>query len=176
MNGANLHLILNHLPVIGEPFCVLLLVAGIVKKSAEIKKLSLLGFVVVALTAIPVYLTGEPAEEVVEHLPGVVQSLIESHEEAALFALIAAEALGAAALAGLLLFRGARTPPAWFVGLILIVALTVSGIFAWTATLGGQVRHTEIRSQGMPQSEREQGSEESEREGKGGRRNSNRED
>lgn len=162
MNNAYLHLILNHLPVIGVPFCVLLLVAGIVRKSDEIKKLSLWGFIVVALTAIPVYLTGEPAEEIVEHLPGTVHSMIESHEEAALFAFIAAEALGAAALAGLLFFRGARTPSAWFVGLILLASLTAGGLLGWTANLGGRIRHSEIRSQGLQQGEPEQGSEESE--------------
>jgi hypothetical protein len=50
-------------------------------KSEELKKMSLWVFVLVALVALPVYLTGEPAEEVVEHLPGVAESFIESYEE-----------------------------------------------------------------------------------------------
>jgi hypothetical protein len=52
-----------------------------VRKSEEIKKMCLWVFVLGAVVALPVYLTGEPAEEVVEHLPGVAESFIESHEE-----------------------------------------------------------------------------------------------
>jgi hypothetical protein len=38
------------------------------------------GFVLTALLALPVYFTGEPAEKVVERLPGVTEPLIEEHE------------------------------------------------------------------------------------------------
>jgi hypothetical protein len=51
-------------------------------------------FVFTALLALPVYFIGEPAEEVVEHLPGVAKSLIEKHENAALFALLMAGGAG----------------------------------------------------------------------------------
>ena len=59
------------------------------KKSEELKRLSCYVFVLMALLTIPVYLTGEGAEEIVEHLPGVPHELIEEHEESALGSLIA---------------------------------------------------------------------------------------
>lgn len=57
---------------------------------------------VTAAAAVPTYLTGEPAEEAVEHLPGVVKDLIEIHEERALIALIVATFGGILGLASLL--------------------------------------------------------------------------
>jgi hypothetical protein len=44
------------------------------------------------LIALPVYFTGEPADELVENLPGVAESLIDKHKYAALFALLMAGA------------------------------------------------------------------------------------
>src|SRR5215470_15297757 len=86
MNWAHVHLMLTHLQVIGTIFGVLLLLLALLKKSEELKRVSLGIFVLTALLALPVYLTGEPAEKVAEHLPGVTEPLIERHENAALFA------------------------------------------------------------------------------------------
>ena len=58
--------------------------------------------------------------------------------------------LGMAALAGLLLFRGGERVPTWFGSLMLAASLMVSGLMAWTANVGGQIRHTEIRSNASP--------------------------
>lgn len=99
MNPAHLHIILNHIPVIGVPFGAVLLMYGYVRRSTEIKRASLLVFVFMALITIPTFLSGKAAEDMVEHLPGVTESTIESHEEAATIALIATAMLGVLALA-----------------------------------------------------------------------------
>jgi phosphatidylglycerophosphate synthase len=49
------------------------------------------------------------------------------------------------ALIGLLMLRHGKAVPVWFAGLMVIASLTVSGLMAWTANIGGQIRHTEIR-------------------------------
>jgi hypothetical protein len=88
MNWAHVHLLLNHVPVIGVAFGFFLLLLGVVRKSDELKRASLVVFVVVGALAVPTYLTGEPAEKIVRDLPGVSRALIEQHEDAAMFALI----------------------------------------------------------------------------------------
>lgn len=103
MNPAHLHIILNHVPVIGMPFAAGLLAYGLLRKSEEVKKASLLAFVAIAVLTIPTFLAGKAAEDVVEHLPGVSEQLIENHEGAALIGLIATLMFGAISLAGLLL-------------------------------------------------------------------------
>jgi hypothetical protein len=146
MNWAHVHLLLSHLPVIGTIFGVLLLLLALVRKSEELKRVSLGVFVFTALLALPVYFTGEPAEKVVEHLPGVAESLIDRHKDAALFALLMAGSAGIVALISLILFRRAEKLPGWVIGVALVLSLATGGLMGWTANLGGQIRHTEIRS------------------------------
>jgi hypothetical protein len=150
MNLTHLHLALNHVPVLGTAFALALLVFGIWRKSNELKKTALCAFVVIALMAVPAYLTGEPAEDGVEGLPGVSEAIIEQHEEAAGVAFASIGALGVIALLGLLALRHGKAVPAWFAGFMVIVSLTVSALMAWTANIGGQIRHTEIRVGAAP--------------------------
>ena len=46
MNWTHLHLALNHVPVLGSLFVALLLIAGIARKSEELKRMSLWWFVI----------------------------------------------------------------------------------------------------------------------------------
>jgi uncharacterized membrane protein len=146
MDAAHWHLMLNHFPVIGTVFALLLLAVGLVTASPTIRRLSLGAVVFVALVALPAYLTGEPAESAVEGLPGVSETLIERHESVATRSFVAIELAGLVALAGLALSARSRRVPTWVVtGVLLLTSLT-AGLMAWTANLGGQIRHTEIRS------------------------------
>ena len=97
-----------------------------------------------ALLAIPAYVTGEPAEEIAEKLPGVSEQVIDPHEDAAKLALGATLAVGAVALAGLVAFRARALPLAFSLGL-LALAVVAAGTLGWTANLGGRIRHPEIR-------------------------------
>ena len=145
MSWVHLHLLLNHVPLLGAAFATVLLAFAMLKGSDELKKVSLGAFVIAALIAIPVYLTGEPAEEVVEKLPGVSEAIIGRHEDAAFVALIIILVLGAVALAGLGIFRRNRRIPLWFCSVALLLSLVAGGVMGWTANLGGQVRHSEVR-------------------------------
>ena len=147
MNWAHVHLFLNHIPVLGTVFGALLLVFGLVRKSEEIKRVSLGVFVIIAVLTAPVYFTGEPAEEIVEHLQGVSEPIIEEHEELALVSFIAVGILGVIALITLWRYRHADGIPKGFVTGVLILSIVVWGLMTWTANLGGKIRHSEIRSE-----------------------------
>jgi hypothetical protein len=135
--------------------CVLLLLVAFIRKSEELKKVTLGLFVLIALVTVPVYLTGEPAEEMVENISGVSEGMIERHEDSALFSLIAVEVAGIIALAGLLLFvRNKRLGNLLAIATLALLLVT-GGLMAWTANLGGQIRHTEISSGVGSQSETE---------------------
>ncbi|MFB3886882.1 MAG: hypothetical protein ACE144_16785 [Thermodesulfobacteriota bacterium] len=147
MNWAHVHIALNHVPVMGVIFGFLLLAYAMLKKSMELVKVSFAVFVIVTVMTIPVFLTGHGAEEIVENLPGVTESIIEPHEEAGLLSLVGVAVLGVIGLGGLSMFRGSKTIPMWLVTISLIFSLAVGGWVARTANLGGQIRHTEIRSE-----------------------------
>ena len=146
MNAAHLHLILNHIPVVGLGVVILLLLYAMARKNDELKKVTLAAFVLIALVTIAAYLTGERTEEIVVHLPGVSQAIIDQHQDAATASLVAIELLGAVSLAGLIFYRRSKVLPKWFAAVSLVVSLAAAGLMAWTANLGGEIRHTEIRA------------------------------
>ena len=143
MSSVHLHLMLNHVPVIGAMLAILLLALAVARRSSELGKASLGLFALLGAVSIVVFLTGEPAEELVETLPGFSEAITERHEEAALVATIAMAALGALALGALVAFR--RALPRWVAVGGLVLALCAGGLMGYTAYLGGQVRHTEVR-------------------------------
>jgi hypothetical protein len=142
MNAAWAHLVLNHVPILGASFALPLLAVGIFRRNETLLRAGWVALVVVALVAGPVYLAGEGAEEIVEHLPGVSHDAIEAHEEIALFALIGAVTLGVVSLAALFLSRRGPAPAGIRIG-SLVLALVVAGIMTLTADKGGRIRHPE---------------------------------
>ena len=153
MNPTHIHLLLNHFPIIGTLIGGMIFIVGWLKKSQHLTRAGAVVLVIMALVAIPVYLTGEPAEESVEKLAGVSEQLIEAHEDAAGIAL---SIMMVTAIASLLYLIGSWMNRNWagkLSWLVSIMALISFASMARTGYLGGQIRHTEIRS-GMVQGER----------------------
>lgn len=139
MNAASLHLLVNHIPVLGMPLAFLLLSAAVASKRQEYQHLALLLLIGLSIITPIVYFSGEPAEEVVEGLAGVSEAMIEPHEEAAELAFLGTELLGVVTVWTLIRNRrGTRVD----VGLLVATA-AVSVLLAWTAHQGGQIRHPE---------------------------------
>lgn len=144
-NIAHFHLMVTHLPVFGFLLGTLALIVARVWNSRDAARLSMLIIVFSALTAIPVYVTGEPAEDIVEGLPSVEHRFIEEHEDAALWALILMELAGVLALAGLFTSRGHGHPHNGLLIATIVISLVAFGAVARTAKLGGKIHHPEAR-------------------------------
>ena len=145
MNAIHVHLFLNHVPVIGAAIGVALLIAASARRSDELGRAGLALFVVLASVSAVVFLTGEPAEELVEQLPGFSEALTHQHEEAAEAALFAMVAIGVFSALGLVVFRK-RPLARWVMPAALALSLVAAGLMGYAANLGGMIRHTEIRS------------------------------
>lgn len=145
MNTAHLHLLLNHFPVIGVLIALAILAAGWAWRNDVLVRTGLWLFAALAAVALIVFLTGEPAEDLVKNTPGFSDTLAERHEDAALAALIALGVFGIGALGVLFRFRRRRIPRGVSAAALLL-ALVPTALMGWTANLGGQIRHTEIRA------------------------------
>ncbi len=150
MNWPHVHLMINHIPVIGVPGAILLLVYSLVRRSEEVKMVSFGLFVLIALMTLAVYFTGGAAAKAVENLPGVTEASIGRHEEMADVALVLIEVLGVVALAGLFLQRRLGHIPKLAVTLLLVLSLISAAVAGLTANLGGEIRHPEIRNDVVP--------------------------
>ena len=146
MNWAHVHLIINHIPVIGIGLLILLFIVAMVRKNKGLITVALAFIILISLATIPVYLTGEPAEEVVEDMPGISEELIKEHEEQAEIAFILVEVAGALALITLITRRYSDKLGQKLVMLTLLVLIVSGGLIGWTANLGGKIHHEEIRS------------------------------
>lgn len=146
MNWAHVHLIINHIPVIGIGLLILLFIVAMVRKNKGLITVALAFIILISLATIPVYLTGEPAEEVVEDMPGISEELIKEHEEQAEIAFIFVEVAGGLALITLIARRYSDKLGQRLVILTLLVLIVSGGLIGWTANLGGKIHHEEIRS------------------------------
>jgi uncharacterized membrane protein len=145
MSLTHLHLLLNHFPVIGALIGIALLALALARKSSELSKVSLGLFAALGIVTLIVFFTGEPAEERIKKLPDFSESITEKHEEFALLATIVFSAMGAMAIAVLALFKGKQLPRSLTL-IAFVLSIVGGGMMGYTAMLGGQVRHTEIRS------------------------------
>lgn len=144
MPQTQIHLLLNHVPIIGSLIASAILAWGMLRKNEEVMRVSFCLLIVSAIVALPVYFSGEGAEEAVEHLPGVVERLIEDHEKFAKGAFVLMNTLGLSAVVGLVLSLR-KALPHWYVICVLLLSLVNDAIMAQTAHLGGLIRHSEIR-------------------------------
>lgn len=149
IDAAHLHLMLNHLPVIGAPLLLLLLTLALLRHSGELTLVALGLIVGLAAATGLVYFTGEPAEELVEHAPWFQEALTEVHEEQATIGLVAALATGLLAAAALAL-RTRTWAARWLPRAVWAALAATTLLLGWTAWSGGQIRHDEVRAAAAP--------------------------
>ena len=145
INQAHIHLIVNHVPIMGSLFAAVLLGAGILRQNTVLTQAGLVAVLLAGLLCLPAQLTGEGAAAIVQNMPRVSRALIQNHAAAAELGFWVLEGAAALALFSLLLLKSA-SPKARLLSLLTLLVAAVSfGLLARAGNLGGQIRHTEIR-------------------------------
>ena len=148
MNFVQLHLLLNHFPIIGTLIGLGLLLISLVGKNEDLRRASLIIFLAMALLALPTFFSGPGAQGAIKKLPGVSEALIERHQGAAMLALLFMELTGALSLAAL--WRSQKIPrPArwnWNMSVVLLFSIVTVGLMTRVGNTGGDIRHPEIAS------------------------------
>jgi uncharacterized membrane protein len=144
MNMAHAHLLINHFPVVGSVLGLGALAVGTLLRRESWRSAALVLFAVVALTAVPSFLTGEPAEEVLLHRGGLLEESVERHEEAAEAGLAAAVALGILSVGALAWWNRKKTFPVGLAAAVWAAALTAAVLLGRAANYGGHIQHPEL--------------------------------
>jgi uncharacterized membrane protein len=156
---VHLHLLINHIPVIGSIASVLLLIYAFLRNNSELKRVALLAFVLTAISAYATDSTGDGAERVAKHIPGISRQAIETHSDAGDTAMDVSIVAGVLALAGLVLaamqkggeqtiaeyVRHHKEPNKWILIATLVVGLVSIYYVSVAAYEGGLIRHPEIK-------------------------------
>jgi uncharacterized membrane protein len=145
LNAAHLHLILNHIPILGSIFITVLFIVALIYRNVFLQKVSLWFLVVVALFTAAAYLTGDKSQDLVQNLPGVSDPMLHSHELFAKLGLLLMFVTGIIALVGAFFYRRKPKLPRLLLTAVLVILLLNSGVFAYIGFLGGQILHPEIR-------------------------------
>src|SRR5262249_26529840 len=108
-------------------------------------------FVILALLAIPTYMSGDVANEVLKLSTPLPANLVGIHQGAAMLSLVFMELTGALALIGLWQFsRMSRPAPGpvarWNSAVVLLLSLVTTALMTVTGNTGGAIRHPEIVS------------------------------
>ncbi len=146
MNAAYLHLIVNHIPVVGFLLLLPLNILGLITSNRGFKILAASATIAMSLGTLPAYFSGDEAEEVIEHQANVDESTISEHEEYAETSLILAILNGAAgALVLLSLFK--KITQGHFKKLqamSLLLNCATATLMGLTAQHGGHILHGDI--------------------------------
>ncbi|SNB34966.1 hypothetical protein [Flavobacterium psychrophilum] len=146
MNNAHLHMVVNHFPIIGIIFGFGILISGIFIKNNTVKNTAYFVFIVSAIFAFTSMYTGDSAEEMVEDMPNIGKKIIHIHEEWAEKLAIVLYILGAISIGGLYLNLKKQAKANFISFLVLIIAIAGVILAKFTGTSGGEIRHTEIRT------------------------------
>ncbi len=153
MNGAHWHLLINHIPVLGVPFGVGLLLASLWRMNWTLQRAGLVVLILSGIAAEAADYTGDPAKHVLRQEMGAEypKDAVRAHEDAAGQGLTAAGVLAGLSLIGLWFARRAPLSRGVMIGFV-VAGLFVTVVLARVADLGGQIRHVEIRSGQPPDS------------------------
>lgn len=146
MNDAHYHLVFNHLPIIIPFVGLVIMIGGLILRSDVIKRTSYAVFILGALTTIPAFLSGEGAEEIVEEIEGIGHNIIHDHEEIAEKFAMVSYALGIISIIGLWSNYRKKSFSNIVSYITIVISLVALFLAKQTGTSGGEIRHTEIRS------------------------------
>lgn len=151
MSAVQLHLAVVHLPVVLCPLAAALLIYAMLQKKRgdAFLKLGWILLLVSAAGSLTAYYSGPSAfEQLNEQMTGsvgTIKDLVEDHAVLGRTAFVGMVLVGVLAIQGLLQFAQGEQPARWLRVTILMGALVLSYVLIWSAHLGGQVGHPEIR-------------------------------
>ena len=151
MNWAYMHLVFNHFPIIGVLIGIMLLLAGIFLNNEGIKISGLGTISFAAVMSLVAYLTGDSAENVVKELPEVAESLISRHEDIATISMYLIIPSGLLSSLTLYSIWKKEKSVLFLMVITLVLSLLSSVALIYAGRTGGQIRHSEFRSDSSKQ-------------------------
>lgn len=145
MNAAHLHLIFVHWPIVGCPIVLMILALAQKRDSRELRHLGYLLLIALAGAGLVAFYSGPSAFELLEKELAAERVLVEDHALLGRAAFLCLVVLAVLALQAWLIELQKETPPAWLRWLILGGTAAVCFLLFWSGSLGGQIRHPEVR-------------------------------
>lgn len=144
MTLAHLHLVLNHVPVIGSLIALGVLLLALVRRSPDLRRAGLEIFSVAGLLTLPVYLSGVGAQREIADGTGAAVEMIRAHHDAALAGSLAMLVSGMLAWVGLWQTRRTGRPAPGVLAAVLLLGAAALALMGRAANAGALIRHPEV--------------------------------
>lgn len=144
MDGLQLHLLTNHLPIVGTFAALLVVLVGMVRRSDSAISTGLIVYALMALMAVPAYLSGEEAEERVEQIAGINEGAIHEHEEMAELTLWLTVISGVLAVGAVITHTRNMKISSKIALAFVIIAIAAFAQAARTGHEGGKIRRPDL--------------------------------
>jgi uncharacterized membrane protein len=145
VNLAHLHLLLNHVPTVGAVVALGLLLVAFVRRNESLKHAGLEVLFAIAVLTLPVYMSGVAAHQELRNRPELSDTAIRVHQDAALAGFTVTEFAGFVAWIALWQSRRRGRAARGLVPAVTVLSIVALVLMARAATLGGDIRHPEIR-------------------------------
>jgi hypothetical protein len=146
VNLAHLHLLLNHVPTVGSIVALGLLILAFIRRDEPLKLAGLEVLFAIAVLTLPVYMSGVAAFQKLLNQPGISDTTMRVHQDAALAGFTVAEFAGFVAWVALWQARRHGRAARGLVPAATLLSILALVLMARAANLGGDIRHPEIRT------------------------------
>jgi uncharacterized membrane protein len=146
MNGAHLHMVVNHIPIMGTIFGLGILITGLVKNNNTVKNIAYVLFIIAAVFAAISSSTGEMAEDLVKDIPSVGKKIIDEHAHFAGLLTLTLYVLGVTSAAGIFLNLRKNNRTKTIASLAILLGIIGVFFIFQAGKSGGDIRHTEFRT------------------------------
>ena len=147
MTPGYIHLLLNHLPVVGVLAGIPILLIGLLRNKSILTETALWIFLMSSVITVPVYFSGDNSEHEVEEYALVSEHELEEHEDWGKRSLWLGGALGILSLLGLFQIKrkpGHSNKLIWSIFVFSLLTMVSHGI---TSMEGGKIRRPELRNE-----------------------------
>ena len=146
VNLAHLHLLLNHVPTVGTIVALGLLILALVRRNEHLTHTGLEVLFVIAVLTLPVYMSGAAAHQKLRNQPGLSDTAMRVHQDAALAGFTVTEFAGFVAWIALWQSKRRGRAARGLVPTATLLTIVALVLMARAANLGGDIRHPEIRA------------------------------
>jgi uncharacterized membrane protein len=146
VNVVHLHLLLNHVPTVGEVVGLGLLLLALVRRNEHLKHAGLEVLFAIAVLTLPAYMSGVAAHQKLRDQPGISDDAMRVHHDAALAGFVVTEFAGFVAWVALWQSRRRGRAAPGLIPAVTLLSVVALVLMARAATLGGEIHHPEIRA------------------------------
>jgi uncharacterized membrane protein len=144
MDWDHVHIMINHFPVILAVTGMAAALLGLIRGKRGVWMYATASLTLAALTVIPTYFTGAPAEHALNKPWWLARGTIHSHEESALVSaalVVLAGLVAAFAWRRLVRYPREVTLPGGLRASVVITSVVAAAAIGYTSLLGGRIRH-----------------------------------